>query len=478
MKQHHLSPPNTNTMRYSPWSPTLLLLLLLAVSVPCVANYYAHKNNNNNNNMDPSEAETLFHIMDAMSSDHSWRISFPNPCNSASSWPGIECKQGLNDKLLHVSRLDFGSPPNPSCKITATFPSQVFTLPYLQSLFFFRCFTQTQTNISLPFLPRLSGASSLQQLSLRSNPALVGPIPPQISSFRSLKILTLSQNRLSGRIPVEVFGLNSLVHLDLSYNLLTGPIPPQLGSLRNLVGLDLSYNSLSGSIPDTIGQLGLLQKFDLSSNSLAGSIPVSIEKLNSLIFMALSGNRLGGKFPQGLAKLQSLQYLIMDDNPMFIPLPEEFGRLMKLQELRFANSGFSGTIPPSFSRLTNLSTLSLQNNRLTGEIPAGFGNLFHIYHLNLSRNMLTGIVPFNSSFLKRLGRNLDLSGNSGLCLRPSEAYGVKIGVSVCGSNRTASMIQPFNKSEAPSRLCKSFFLLCSIFCPSVLVLHYYLSFSP
>ncbi|KAJ9685898.1 hypothetical protein PVL29_014996 [Vitis rotundifolia] len=470
----------------SSWS-LFLPLLLLVVSIPCfppcvsssIGSYHVNKNKNNQappNNMDPSEAETLFNIMDSMSSDHTWRISFPNPCNSASSWPGIECKPGQNDKLLHVSRLDFGSPPNPSCKTTATFPSQVFTLPYLQSLFFFHCFTQTKTNISLPLLSHPSNASSLQQLSLRSNPALVGPIPSQISSLHSLQILTLSQNRLAGRIPVEIFSLNSLVHLDLSYNLLTGPIPPQLGSLRNLAGLDLSYNSLSGSIPDTIGQMGLLQKFDLSSNFLVGNIPDSIEKLNSLVFMALSSNRLGGKFPQGLAKLQSLQYFIMDDNPMFIPLPEEFGKLMKLQELRVANSGYSGTIPTSFSHLTNLSTLSLQNNRLTGEIPEGFGSLSHIYHLNLSRNMLAGIVPFNSIFLERLGRNLDLSGNPGLCLSPTEAYGVKIGVSVCGTNRTVSTIQPFSKSVAPSRLCKSLFLLCSILCTSVLALHH-ISFS-
>ena len=468
--------------------PLLLLVFSIPCFPPCVSttsighfhvNQRIRKNNEavllpTNNNMNPSEVETLFKIMESMSSDHAWRISFPNPCNSASSWPGIECKPGLNDKLLHVSRLDFGSPPNPSCKSTATFPSLVFTLPYLTSLFFFHCFTQTKTNISFPLLPHISSnsSSSLQQLSLISNPALVGPIPPQISSLHSLRILTLSQNRLSGKFPVQLFLLNSLVHLDLSYNVLTGPILPQVGSLRNLVGLDLSYNSLNGSIPETIGHLGLLQKFDLSSNFLVGNIPDSIQNLNSLVFMALSSNKLGGKFPQGLEKLQSLQYFIMDDNPMFIPLPEVFGKLMKLEELRVANSGYSGIIPSSFSHLTNLSTLSLQNNRLTGEIPVGFGSLCHIYHLNLSRNMLAGMVPFNSTFLKRLGRNLDLCENPGLCLSPSEAYGVKIGVSLCGSNRTASTIQPFHKSEAaPSVLCKSFFLLCSIL--GTILLHHF-----
>lgn len=443
-------------------SPPLPLLLLLCFSSVMSTN--AKKLTSSPQNMSPPEAETLFRIMEIMSSDHTWRASYPSPC--VSSWPGIECKAGP-DNLLHVSRLDFGTPPNPTCKTTATFPYQIFALPYLQSVFFFNCFTHTKTTLSVS--PDRLLNSSLQQLSLRSNPSLVGPIPPQFSSLKYLQILTLSQNRLSGPIPVKIFSLTTLVHLDFSYNMLTGIIPPQLGSLGSLQGLDLSYNSLTGIIPATIGQLNLLQKLDLSSNMLSGSIPVSIENLNSLVFLALSNNKLKGNFPKGISKLQSLQYFIMDDNPMFIPLPIELGMLVKLQELRLANSGYTGSLPPSLSQLKNLTTLSLQNNRLTGGIPLGFSNLSHVYHLNLSRNLLEGVVPFNSSFLQRLGRNLDLSGNPGLCLSPAEAYSVKIGigVSICGGTKNGSLLQPRKKSLAAS-LSKSFFLL------GVFVLHYWL----
>ncbi|KDP26981.1 hypothetical protein JCGZ_22097 [Jatropha curcas] len=294
----------------------------------------------------PSESETLFKIMDSMSSDQSWRVSSPDPCKPGSSWPGIECRLGL-DNHFHVSRLDFGT------------------------------------------------------------------------------------------------------------------IPFELGNLKNLVVLDLSYNALTGVVPTSIGQLGVLQKLDLSSNSLMGHIPDSIEKLSSLAFIALSNNKLNGNLPTGLSKLQNLQYFIMDDNPMNIPLPVEFGKLVKLQELRLANSGYLGTIPTSFSLLSNLTTLSLQNNRLIGEIPVGFGSLSHIYHLNLSRNLLGGIVPFNTSFLKRLGRNLDLSGNPGLCLSPNEAYNVKIGVgvSVCGTSKNGSLIK---KSQASHGFSKPFFIFSGL----------------
>ncbi|GFS45462.1 receptor like protein 29 [Actinidia rufa] len=262
---------------------SLLLLLLSLPSIPSVSSTNDHRPNNKTlqpNSMNLSELETLFKIMDTMSSDHTWRLSYPDPCQTGGlSWPGIECKPGY-DNLLHVTRLDFGTPPNPNCKPTATFPSLIFELPYLQSVFFFHCFTRTKTTLSVS--PNRVINSSLQQLSLRSNPALIGPIPPQISSLKSLQILTLSQNSLSGLIPVEVFGLTFLVHLDLSYNFLMGTLPHKLGSLKNLIGLDLSYNALTGTIPATIGQLGMLQKLDLSSNSLFGAIPDTIENLNSL----------------------------------------------------------------------------------------------------------------------------------------------------------------------------------------------------
>ncbi|RWR96257.1 protein TOO MANY MOUTHS [Cinnamomum micranthum f. kanehirae] len=447
------------------WSSFLFFLLSLQALflVPSFSTNAQHQPQHfepMNINMDSSETETLFHIMETMSSDRKWRLSNPTPCKPGSSWPGLACKLG-KDNHLHVSRLDFGTPPNPTCKKTAVFPSQIFNLPYLESVFFFNCFTHTKTAFSIPQQTAQKTSSPLQQLSLRSNQALVGSIPLKISSLKSLQILTLSQNHLHGKVPDEISTLTSLVHLDLSYNFLTGSIPDQIGKLKNLVGLDLSYNSLTGSIPESIGQMCLLQKLDLSSNSLTGNIPDSLQSLSSLVFMALSSNRLKGKFPAGMSMLQSLQYFIMDDNPMFMPLPAEIGRLVRLQELRLANSGYSGVIPESFSQLRNLSTLSLQNNNLTGEIPVGLKNLSHIYHLNLSRNMLGGVVPFDAGFLNRLGRNLDLSGNPGLCLNKSEGFiGTKIGVGVCGNNnRNGSFVLPLKKSGAtPSAFCK----LCNL----------------
>jgi Leucine-rich repeat (LRR) protein len=391
--------------------------------------------------MQPSEKETLFQVMESMSSDRVWRVSNPEPCSPGQSWPGIECKPGA-DNYLHVTRVDFGYGPNPSCMENATFPSLIFTLPHLQSLFFLNCFIERKTSLSFPVLNGSSpnSYSSLQQLSLKSNPSLTGKIPAKISFFKSLQVLTLSQNNLSGSIPDSITSVISLMHLDLSYNSLTGTLPAQIGQLGNLAGLDLSYNSLTGSIPKSIGNLGQLQKLDLSSNKHTGTIPDAVRFLSYLSFLALNNNRLSGKLPNGFFQLHNLQYFIMDDNPMFVPLPSEIGNLTRLQELRLANSGYSGSIPVSFTRLTNLSTLSLENNKLTGQIPVGLTNLGKMYHLNLSRNMLNGVVPFTAGFVKRLGRNLDLSGNNGLCINGSDGYYERedVGVGLCGENANST----------------------------------------
>ncbi|PKU80663.1 receptor like protein 29-like [Dendrobium catenatum] len=432
----------------SPSFPKLIILHLLLFSLNFISSISAIT-------MDNFEKEALLSIMDSMSPDRHWRsYSNEDPCNPSSSWPGLECKPGL-DNHFHVTKLVFGTHPNPTCRSSATFPSQIFTLPFLQSIHFLNCFKTKKTTLFLPH----SNFSSLQQLSLRANPALIGPIPPHIFSLESLQILTLSQNNLQGEIPEAISALSSLIHLDLSYNALTGKIPVQMGKLSSLVDLDLSYNSLIGPIPTSIGEMVMLQKLDLSSNSLTGSIPLSFKNLKLLIFLALSDNRLSGypRPPNGLTNLQSLQYLFMDGNPMFVPLPPELGRLRRLQELKLANSGYSGRIPGSFTWLKNLTALSLENNHLSGEIPSGLGGLSRIYHLNLSRNLLDGVVPFNAEFLSRLGRNLDLSGNSGLCFNGSsnvfrESFD---GVGVCesrpsSSSSTSNVFQPLESSSVAS----------------------------
>ncbi|KAL6618886.1 hypothetical protein ACP70R_034025 [Stipagrostis hirtigluma subsp. patula] len=407
------------------WASSLAVLACLVASLADAA-------------MDPAERETLLRVMEAVSSDRDWRSAAgADPCGSP--WPGLECRPapggGGGAPRMHVARLDFGVPPNPTCKDTAAFPHGAFALPELRALFLVDCFKNpaATTAFTLPPASNLS-ASRLQQLSVRSNPSLSGTLPPQLASLRSLQVLTVSQNALiRGEVPQGIGELKNLVHLDLSYNSLTGTIPSRLGELRGLAGLDLSYNSFSGPIPARLGDLAQLQKLDLSSNNLTGGVPDAITRLKSLTFLALSNNGLRGRLPAGLSGLRDLQYLIMENNPMGVPLPPELGNIERLQELRLANSGYSGSIPETFGLLSSLTTLSLENNNLTGRIPAGLSRLKRMYHLNLSKNGLDGVVPFDGAFLRQLGRNLDLSGNPGLCVT-DRAVVPDVGVGVCADD--------------------------------------------
>ncbi|KQK05243.1 piriformospora indica-insensitive protein 2 [Brachypodium distachyon] len=420
---------------------TLLMSLILSATVAVAGAM-----------MDPAEREALLRVMEAVSSDRDWRSSSSSADPCSSPWPGLECKpadpttKGPSSSspapatvLLHVTRLDFGVPPNPTCKATATFPSHAFlpsSLPHLRSIFFVSCFNNpsSPTRLTLPPAANLSSSSSLlQQLGIRSNPSLSGTLPPQLTSLSNLQVLTISQNSLiRGELPESIGKLKNLVHLDLSYNSLTGSIPSTISQLRNLAGLDLSYNSFSGPIPATLGNLLQLQKLDLCSNNLTGPLPSSIVALKSLTLLSLSNNGLSGGIPAGISGMRELQYLIMENNAMAgLPLPPELGKMARLQELRLASSGYSGPIPDTLGLLSGLTTLSLQDNNLTGRIPPGLTRLKRMYHLNLSKNGLDGEVPFDGKFLRRLGRNLDLSGNPGLCVGDRAVDVKDVGVSVC-----------------------------------------------
>ncbi|KAJ8567952.1 hypothetical protein K7X08_020674 [Anisodus acutangulus] len=104
--------------------------------------------------------------------------------------------------------------------------------------------------------------------------------------------------------------------------------------------------------------------------------------------------------------------------------------------------------------------LDLSYNKLTGRVPDQIGDLQKLVGLDLSCNNFIGPIPDTIGQLGGLGRNLDLSGNSGLCLSPSEANGVFIGVGVCGINKTNNSItMPFKKSEAPFEQNISFFVI-------------------
>lgn len=76
-----------------------------------------------------------------------------------------------------------------------------------------------------------------------SNNSLTGALPGEIRLLKNIKVLDISQNKLTG-VPAEVGQLENLEVLNLSGNPITG-LPHELGNLKNLKVLDLTNTDYS-----------------------------------------------------------------------------------------------------------------------------------------------------------------------------------------------------------------------------------------
>lgn len=388
--------------------------------------------------MEKEELLGLFDVFEALVGDSDWSKQHPQPC-SETPWPGVQCEIGQEEPpLFHVTKIHIGPDIlNPPCKNSAKISDSLLKLPYLKTLSIFNCFLTSQVTLS----PSLFGSlSSLEHLSLESNPSLSGELPSSLAKLANLRVLSLSQNSLMGEIPKEIGQMVMLEQLDLKYNNLSGEVPEEIGGMENLTILDLSWNSLEGQVPSSLGQLHSLQKIDLSSNKLIGNIPPNLGHLKSLVLLDLSNNLLNGPIHEALSGLENLEYLILDHNPLNTGIPQFVGQLKKVQTMSLSSCGLKGKLPTFFSSLKHLSSLSLDNNCLIGPIPPSLGTLPSLDLLNLSNNQLSGEVLLPEDFIERLGKRLDIKGNNGLCTR-NEAYQRNVSVyleaPVCLNNATS-----------------------------------------
>ncbi|XP_068496627.1 receptor like protein 29 [Phaseolus vulgaris] len=355
----------------------------------------------------------LFEVMDGLVDDPDWAQAHPQPCTDT-PWPGVECEVSNDPPFFHITKIHIGpdilSPP---CKSSAYLSKSLLKLTYLKTLSIFNCFVASPVNLSSTLFGPFS---TLEHLALQSNPALSGEIPPSLGGVTSLRVLSLSQNSFQGNIPRQIGGLVSLEQLDLSYNNLSGQIPMEIGDLKSIAILDLTCNELEGNLPSSLGQLQALQKMDLSSNRLTGKIPPDLGTLKRLVLLDLSHNFICGPIPETLSNLKLLEYFLIDDNPIKSEIPHFLGDLFKLKSVSFSGCGLIGSIPNSLSSLKNLTALSLDNNSLSGPVPPNLGLLPNLDQLNISQNMLDGVIELPDEFIRKLGKRLDVRGNTELCI--------------------------------------------------------------
>eukprot|EP01018_Ginkgo_biloba_P028278 Gb_00402 [translate_table: standard] len=175
----------------------------------------------------------------------SWKTS--NPC--AGKWFGVGCQ---NDRVVRLVL--------ENCQLTGSIDS-------------------------------LTDLDQLRVLSVKGN--LLNGTLPDLSKWRSVKLLFLSYNNFSGPLPSSISLLDRLWRLDVSNNNLTGQIPFTLNSLSHLLTLRLENNVFSGTVAGL--NITSLQDFNVSGNHLTGAIPGSLSKFPASAFernLVLCGNPL------------------------------------------------------------------------------------------------------------------------------------------------------------------------------------------
>jgi uncharacterized protein YjbI with pentapeptide repeats len=160
-------------------------------------------------------------------------------------------------------------------------------------------------------------SSSLTHLNL-SNNALVGVVPDGVTNLPNLVQVNLHGNNLRGD-PFPMFDSSAQLEvLNLGSNDFFAELPPDFGSRmaalswKTLREINLSGNKLYGGVPLDIKQLTSLEILDLSGNNLSGPIPPAVSRLSKVKELFLHENALSGSVPASLADLVHLEQLSID----------------------------------------------------------------------------------------------------------------------------------------------------------------------
>ncbi|KAL8100039.1 hypothetical protein AgCh_032338 [Apium graveolens] len=317
-------------------------------------------------------------------------------------WDYITC-----NTQNHVSEIVIQSVP---LKFTSL-PSNISSFKFLTKLVI------SDANVSSTIPPELGDCSALTFLDLSSN-SLVGSIPATIGKLQNLQDLVLNSNQLTGKIPFELSNCTSLKILLLFDNRLSGNIPAELGSLSSLESLRAGGNKdITGELPEELGNCGNLTVLGLADTRIFGSIPRSFGRLKKLQTLSIYTTMLSGEIPDELGlippeigKLRNLQVFFAWQNQLEGSIPLSLGFCSGLQALDLSHNSLTGTLPSGLFELRNLTKLLLISNDISGSIPKEIGNATSLVRLRLGDNRITGEIPREIGGLKSLNF-LDFSGN-------------------------------------------------------------------
>ena len=267
-----------------------------------------------------------------------------------------------------------------------------------------------------------------------SNNKLSGSIPEALGSLTKLEALTLTSNLWTGQLPnldklvnLKVLHLANLCNKDAKGNVIsevTGTLP-DISKMPQLEYIDASYSNLSGQLPEQIGLCKKLQVLELTANQLTGSIPASINECTNLQILSVQNNKMSGEIPdfsalQLLGKTLDLGLgatepgrLYLNNNEFTGPFPASVLDLYNLVRFSCANNKLTGSLPADLRVLDACEAFFADHNQFTGALPKYLPA--KLWYLDLGHNQLSGSIPAEWRDATGLGKitlsHNDLSGS-------------------------------------------------------------------
>ncbi|XP_028806056.1 receptor-like protein EIX2 [Neltuma alba] len=303
-------------------------------------------------------------------------------------------------------------------QFNSSIPDWLYNFGHLKSLNLFQSYIVGTISVNIGNL------TSLITLDFNYN-LLNGPIPISMGNLCNLKKLALSNNKCNHQIS-EILKILSagcvsqaLEIFYMSSSQLSGHLTDQISLFKNLVELDLSDNSIQGPIPNSLGNLASLKYLDLSGNSIKGALPSSLGNLKSLIYLSLWNNTINSAIPISFGNLTSLMHLVLTKNQLDGNPFEILGSLSKLTFLSLGYNLFQGVVKEAhFENFTHLQTFWAPKNQLTLKVdpnwnpsfllleglslnswnlgpqfPSWIQSLKHLWYLDISNAMIYDSIP-------------------------------------------------------------------------------------
>ncbi|XP_034710510.1 receptor like protein 27-like [Vitis riparia] len=208
------------------------------------------------------------------------------------------------------------------------------------------------------------------------------------------KLLVLDSCNLT-EFPDFLQNQDELELLFLSSNKIHGPIPKWMWNIsqENLEALDRSGNLLTGfDQHPVVLPWSRLSSLKLDSNMLQGPLPIPPP---STIEYSISRNKLTGEISPLICNMSSLMLLDLSSNNLSGRIPQCLANLSKsLFVLDLGSNSLDGPIPQTCTVPNNLRVIDLGENQFQGQIPRSFANCMMLEHLVLGNNQIDDIFPF------------------------------------------------------------------------------------